>query len=54
MHPGQGLQMIGGTLLTMVWTYLALAAGILVLLNVLVVVVLAVASRHRDHEPENG
>lgn len=38
----------------MVWTYLALAAGILVLLNVLVVVALAIASRprHDDHELE--
>jgi hypothetical protein len=36
----------------MIWTYLALAAGILVLLNVLVVVALAVASRPRDDGSE--
>lgn len=34
----------------MVWTYLALAAGILVLLNVIVVVALALASRPRHDD----
>jgi hypothetical protein len=32
----------------MLWTYLALAAGVLVLVNVLIVVVLMVASRMRE------
>jgi hypothetical protein len=35
------------------WTYLALAAGVLVLINVLIVVVLLVASRARHSELEN-
>lgn len=33
-----------------VWTYLALAVGILVLLNVIVVVALAIGSRPRHDE----
>jgi hypothetical protein len=37
----------------MVWTYLALAAGILVLLNVVVVVALAIASRPRHDDEAN-
>jgi hypothetical protein len=36
------------------WTYLALAAGVLVLVNVLIVVVLVVASRVRHSELENN
>lgn len=38
----------------MMWTYLALAAGILVLLNVAVVVALALASRPRGDERVHG
>ncbi len=36
----------------MLWTYLALAAGVLVLVNVLVVVVLMTGAR-RDERPDN-
>jgi hypothetical protein len=36
------------------WTYLALAAGVLVLVNVVIVVTLLVASRARRSELENG
>ena len=36
----------------MIWTYLAIAGGILVFLNVLVVVALALASRPRHPELE--
>jgi hypothetical protein len=38
----------------MFWTYLALAAGVLVLLNVLIVVVLMVASRFREPRDEGN
>ena len=37
----------------MTWTYLALAAGVLVLLNVLIVVVLLVTSRVRRSEHDD-
>jgi hypothetical protein len=35
------------------WTYLALAAGVLVLVNALILVVLVVASRARHDELDN-
>jgi hypothetical protein len=38
----------------MTWTYLALAAGVLVLLNILIVVVLLVTSRVRRSEHDDG
>jgi hypothetical protein len=46
LHPWNGARMW--------WTYLALAAGVLVLINVLIVVVLVVASRARHSELENN
>jgi hypothetical protein len=38
----------------MVWEYLALAAGVLVLLNVLIVVVLLIASRARGPDGDEN